>query len=83
MSDTSLGIQISQFSIPMLTMVSIGIRLWHRIYCQWQASSISEGYFHKLVLPNLWLTDKPLLAKSTTYRNFDILGMKTLISMKK
>ena len=49
------------------------IRLWQSVYRQWQASSVSKGYFFKHVLPNLWPSDKPLPAKSTTYRNFTIM----------
>ena len=49
------------------------IRFWQSVYRQWQASSVSEGYFFKHVLPNLWPSDKPLPAKSTTYRKFSIL----------
>lgn len=57
----------------MLTMFFNDIRLWQSVYRQWQASSVSNGYFFKHVLPNLWPHDKPLPAKSTTYRNFSIL----------
>lgn len=57
----------------MLTMFFKVILLWQRVYRQWQASSVSKGYFFKHVLPNLWPSDKPLPAKSTTYRNFSIL----------
>ncbi len=57
----------------MLTMFFNDIRLWQSVYRQWLASSVSKGYFFKHVLPNLWPSDKPLPAKSTTYRNFSIL----------
>lgn len=56
----------------MHTMFFNAILLWQRVYPQWQASSVSKGYFFKL-LSNLWPSDKPLSAKSTTYRNFSIL----------
>ena len=57
----------------MLTMFFKDIRLWQSVYRQWQASSVSKGYFFRHVLPNLWSSDKPLPAKSTTYRNFIIM----------
>ena len=57
----------------MLTMFFNDIRLWQSVYRQWLASSVSKGYFFMHVLPNLWPSDKPLPAKSTTYRNFSIL----------
>lgn len=57
----------------MVTMFFNDIRLWQSVYRQWQASSVSKGYFFKHVLPNLWPSDKPLPTKSTTYRNFSIL----------
>lgn len=57
----------------MLSMFFNDIRLWQIVYRQWQASSVLKGYFFKHVLPNLWPSDKPLSAQSTTYRNFSIL----------
>lgn len=57
----------------MLSMFFNDIRLWQIVYRQWQASSVLKGYFFKHVLPNLWPSDKPLPAQSTTYRNFSIL----------
>lgn len=57
----------------MLTIFFNDIRLWQSVYRQWQTRSVSKGYFFKHVLPNLWPNDKPLPAKSATYRNFSSL----------
>lgn len=66
-------VQVSQFGFQLLTMFFNDIRLLHRISRQWQACSVSEGYFFKHVLPSLWPSDKPSPAKFTSYRNFSIL----------